>query len=243
MVAHHRGRSPSRRRRCKPSTPATVSRNSGTPMRFAYSRRPRPRSRAVLRGACNSRCGLLLGVVGIAIVGRSGRADRRRRPKPLPMPLRRRLRSRRRNRRRSSSVRSRRHEIEDALTVLRAERTRVTAVRVRSAVWRMVGASEGETLADVLRRPQANDPVPARAAGRAGTQRLHLRRRSACCHRRCVCRARAATRRRSHDTGSHARPICARHSPRRSSVKRASSRHCCWRCSPTGTFYSRGRRV
>ncbi len=59
-------------------------------------------------------------------------------------------------------VRSRRQEIEDALTVLRAEGTRVAAVRVRTAVWRMVGASEGETLADVLRRPQTNDPVQRR---------------------------------------------------------------------------------
>ena len=35
-------------------------------------------------------------------------------------------------------------------------------MRVRTAVWRMVGASEGETLAAVLRRPQTNDPVQRR---------------------------------------------------------------------------------
>jgi hypothetical protein len=55
-------------------------------------------------------------------------------------------------------VRSLREQLQDALTVLRAERTRAAAVRVRSAVWGMVGASDGETLADVLQRPQANDP-------------------------------------------------------------------------------------
>jgi hypothetical protein len=47
----------------------------------------------------------------------------------------------------------RRHQIEDALLVLRAERTRSAAVRVRAAVWRIIGAPEGETLGDVLRRP------------------------------------------------------------------------------------------
>ncbi len=51
--------------------------------------------------------------------------------------------------------RSPRDQLEDALTVLRAEPTRDSAVRVRAAVWAMVGASEGETLADVLQRPQA----------------------------------------------------------------------------------------
>ncbi len=53
--------------------------------------------------------------------------------------------------------RSRRDQLGDALTVLRAERNRGAAVRVRSAVWRMIGASDGETLADVLQRPDAAD--------------------------------------------------------------------------------------
>lgn len=53
--------------------------------------------------------------------------------------------------------RSRRDQFSDALTVLRAERNRPAAVRVRAAVWRMIGASEGETLADVLQRPDATD--------------------------------------------------------------------------------------
>ncbi len=43
-------------------------------------------------------------------------------------------------------------DLEDALALLRAERTRDAAVRARSAVWRMVGAADGETLADVLAR-------------------------------------------------------------------------------------------
>jgi hypothetical protein len=55
--------------------------------------------------------------------------------------------------------RSLRDQLTDALTVLRTERTRGAAVRVRAAVWRTIGAREGETLADVLRRPQACDPA------------------------------------------------------------------------------------
>lgn len=53
--------------------------------------------------------------------------------------------------------RTRRDQFSDALIVLRAERNRGAAVRVRSAVWRMIGASDGETLADVLQRPDATD--------------------------------------------------------------------------------------
>lgn len=53
--------------------------------------------------------------------------------------------------------RSRRDQLSDALTVLRAERNRGAAVAVRAAVWRMIGASDGETLADVLQRPDASD--------------------------------------------------------------------------------------
>ncbi|HEY1975594.1 MAG TPA: hypothetical protein VGG89_03500 [Candidatus Baltobacteraceae bacterium] len=53
--------------------------------------------------------------------------------------------------------RSRRDQFSDALTVLRAERNRGAAVRVRAAVWRMIGASDGETLGDVLQRPDAAD--------------------------------------------------------------------------------------
>jgi hypothetical protein len=57
----------------------------------------------------------------------------------------------------SAVPRTQRQQLEDALTVLRAEPTRASAVRVRSAVWRMVGASDGETLGDVLRRPESSD--------------------------------------------------------------------------------------
>jgi hypothetical protein len=54
-------------------------------------------------------------------------------------------------------TRSRRQQAEDALAVLRAERSRAAAVSVRAAIWRMAGASDGETLADVLRRPDADE--------------------------------------------------------------------------------------
>jgi hypothetical protein len=54
-------------------------------------------------------------------------------------------------------VRSSREQARDALILLRAERTRAAAVRVRAAIWRMVGASDGETLGDVLRRPESSN--------------------------------------------------------------------------------------
>lgn len=53
--------------------------------------------------------------------------------------------------------RSRRDQFNDALVVLRTERSRSAAVRVRAAVWRMLGASDGETLGDVLRRRETSD--------------------------------------------------------------------------------------
>jgi hypothetical protein len=53
--------------------------------------------------------------------------------------------------------RSWREQAEDALVVLRAERSRSAAVAVRAAIWRMIGASDGETLGDVLRQPEAHE--------------------------------------------------------------------------------------
>lgn len=53
--------------------------------------------------------------------------------------------------------RTRRQQIEDAFAVLSAERTRAAAIRVRMAIWRMVGASDGETLGDVLRTIDSHD--------------------------------------------------------------------------------------
>ena len=63
-------------------------------------------------------------------------------PQPPPPPVR----------------RSPQDRLRDALVVLRADPTRECAVRVRAAVWQMMGASDGETLADVLQRENATDP-------------------------------------------------------------------------------------
>ncbi|MFY9664135.1 MAG: hypothetical protein WAK19_06755 [Candidatus Cybelea sp.] len=52
---------------------------------------------------------------------------------------------------------SRREEAEAALAALRAQHSRSTAVTVRAAIWRMAGASDGETLNDVLRRTSPHD--------------------------------------------------------------------------------------
>jgi hypothetical protein len=97
---------------------------------------------------------LLLWVLGVAaIVAVIVALLLRRRPRPIavtviapepPPPI---------------LARSRREHFEDALTVLRAERTRASAVAVRTAIWRMLGAGDGETLGDVLRRPESSDPV------------------------------------------------------------------------------------
>ncbi len=53
--------------------------------------------------------------------------------------------------------RTRAEQVHDAFLVLNADRTRSGALRVRSAIWRMIGAPEGETLGDTLRRPGANE--------------------------------------------------------------------------------------
>lgn len=55
--------------------------------------------------------------------------------------------------------RSTRDRLQDALTVLQAQPTRESAVRVRALVWGMLGAAEGETLADVLTRAPAQRPL------------------------------------------------------------------------------------
>lgn len=55
--------------------------------------------------------------------------------------------------------RSRTDVFEDALLVLRADASRASAVRARAAVWASLGANAGETLADVLHRPQARVPA------------------------------------------------------------------------------------
>ncbi|HEV3091248.1 MAG TPA: hypothetical protein VGX91_07350 [Candidatus Cybelea sp.] len=52
--------------------------------------------------------------------------------------------------------RTHRQDVEDARAVLGAERTRATAIAVRAAIWRSIGASEGATLGDVLARPGCN---------------------------------------------------------------------------------------
>ncbi|MDQ2873208.1 MAG: hypothetical protein M3R35_08790, partial [Candidatus Eremiobacteraeota bacterium] len=55
--------------------------------------------------------------------------------------------------------RSPRDEIADALGRLRATRERRDVLALRGLLWRSVGAGEGETLDDALRRPAAKDPL------------------------------------------------------------------------------------
>lgn len=101
------------------------------------------------------RSGLLLWIVGIGGLAAIAVLLFRRRRRVVPMPV-------------APPVpepapvpRSRRQQAQDALVVLRTERTRGAAIAVRSAIWRMVGAPDGETLGDVLRRIDPRD-VPMR---------------------------------------------------------------------------------
>jgi hypothetical protein len=55
-------------------------------------------------------------------------------------------------------VRDPRAQLREALSALQHDRTRAGAMRARHIVRRMVGATDAETLADVLRRPLATDP-------------------------------------------------------------------------------------
>ena len=75
----------------------------------------------------------------------------------------------------SIAERSPRQQAQDALAVLRTQRSRAAAVAVRAAIWRMIGASDGETLADVLHRPEAQEVTLSQAPHRARAQCLHLR--------------------------------------------------------------------
>jgi hypothetical protein len=49
--------------------------------------------------------------------------------------------------------------LDAALSELRARRDRSSIMRVRSVLWHIAGAKEGQTLGDVLRRPEAGDDV------------------------------------------------------------------------------------
>jgi hypothetical protein len=91
-----------------------------------------------------------IAVIVLLLVRRRGRLPE---PSPKPAPS-----------ARSFPERSQREQAQDALAVLGAQRSRAAAVAVRTAIWGMVGASDGETLGDVLQRPDA----------RAGTMRQLL---------------------------------------------------------------------
>jgi hypothetical protein len=74
----------------------------------------------------------------------------RRRPRPVPLPDPPPVQQ-------PVVLRNPQDVLRDALTTLRASPTRANVMRVRSVVRGMVGASETETLFDVLSRPQASD--------------------------------------------------------------------------------------
>ena len=96
---------------------------------------------------------IVLWVAGVACVAVLAALLLRRRPAPAPVavapppaPA-------------APPPRTARDELTDALAVLRADPSRSSAVRVRALVWSLLGAEEGETLADVLRRPAAAEPA------------------------------------------------------------------------------------
>lgn len=89
----------------------------------------------------------LIALLGVAMVRRAHRLPAAEPAAPPPPP----------------PPRTIAQQLDDALVVLRAERTRQAAVRVRNAVWRIFGAAPGATLADVLSRPGTQDPRVADA--------------------------------------------------------------------------------
>ncbi|MHB8146970.1 MAG: hypothetical protein ACYDGM_06895 [Vulcanimicrobiaceae bacterium] len=58
--------------------------------------------------------------------------------------------------------RNARDELHDVFLVLRASPTRANAMRARSRARNIVGATDAQTLADVLARPESSDPLVAR---------------------------------------------------------------------------------
>lgn len=49
-------------------------------------------------------------------------------------------------------------ELRERIDEMRLRRDRASVLLVRAALWKILGARDGETLADVLRRPQAREP-------------------------------------------------------------------------------------
>ncbi len=93
---------------------------------------------------------LLLWLLGIGIVLFVFAALIRRRPRPAPIPVVTLAPP-------TPVIVDPKARLREALDALRSNRTRVGAMRARSVVRRMVGATDAETLADVLRRPLATD--------------------------------------------------------------------------------------
>jgi hypothetical protein len=69
--------------------------------------------------------------------------------------------------------------VEEAMEHLRARRDRSAVLGLRAVLWGRIGAADGETLSDVLRRPGANDPqlrrllTPVERAAFIDDSRLH----------------------------------------------------------------------
>jgi hypothetical protein len=102
---------------------------------------------AVLRNAVTIALVALAAVVAVVLLRRRPRRPLTLPPPPQPVAP------------PPPPVRDPRDDLRDALATLRVQRTRATAVAVRSLVRRMVGAGDAETLEDVLHRPSASDPL------------------------------------------------------------------------------------
>lgn len=92
----------------------------------------------------------LVPIIALILVVRLVVRNRARQPSPAPQPEPVVL---------PRAVPTREGRLRDAVTTLRVDRTRVTAIRIRHVVREMVGADDAETLADVLAKAKGDEPL------------------------------------------------------------------------------------
>jgi hypothetical protein len=155
VVAHHSGKTT-----IAPVTLDAINARTGRAERYSSNSltldvggmplvpQPAPAARSWLANALIVGGFTLVAVAGMALVARRWSSGAPSAPPEIVLPP-----------AQPVPPRDPRAELREALAMLRTQRTRATAVGVRAFVRRMVGASDAETLDDVLRRPNVTDPL------------------------------------------------------------------------------------